>query len=152
MAIDRHGLLCRSSALGLAHHVMTLPNVTQPTTAPANPQPPSPYLADDWEDTIRRELYSLLEQGGLLCVTLPKHGKEYAALSRWYISEKKRVNALSQWAKTEALDTINKNLHQQEPSVLLDFLRSVQGRTDEFKRILQKKTLVVARTIAGHVQ
>jgi hypothetical protein len=131
---------------------MTLPNVNERRTELENRPPPSPLVADDWEDTLRHELHSLLEQGGLFCITLPQYEKWYVTLSRWYISEKKRVNALAEWADTEALNTINKNLHLQEPTELLDFFRSVRGRTDEFKRILQKKTLEVARTIAMQAQ
>jgi hypothetical protein len=130
---------------------MTLPNVPEQRITPSHHHPPSPFLADNWEDALRQELYSLLEQGGLLCITLPQYEKGYSTLSRWYISEKKRVDALSEWASTAALDTINNNLQQQEPVILLDFLRTVQERTNEFKRTLQMKTLEVARTIAGRV-
>ncbi|ELR23782.1 uncharacterized protein ACA1_025850 [Acanthamoeba castellanii str. Neff] len=120
---------------------MTLPNVLEHKTTPAQTQLPSPYLADHWEDAIRQELHCLLAQGGLLCITLPQYEKGY-------VSEKTRINALAQWASTEALNTINKN-PQQEPTELLDFFRSVRGRTDEFKRLLQMKTLDLAHAIAA---
>jgi hypothetical protein len=158
--------------------------------AAASPRTPSPYLADDWEDSLRRELALLLDQAGLLgggggggrggnceqstTASSSSSSTSYAsysssaasrgsprgaspavprsldALSCWYVSEKKRINALAQWADTETMKTINKNLHSQPPEGLLEFAITVRQRTDAFKRSLESKTLEVAARILSY--
>jgi hypothetical protein len=152
--------------------------------AAASPRTPSPYLADDWEDSLRRELALLLDQAGLLggggggrggCEqsttastssyasysssaasrgsprgASPAVPRSLDALSRWYVSEKTRINALAQWAETETTKTINRNLHSQPAKGLLEFWITVRQRTDAFKRSLESKTLEVAARILSY--